>query len=121
VKFHHTLIHLAFFLLLVAGLTSSCDLISQRPAEIEAGFSRDEVLDALGEPDMVQDFILPDQPFFGPQEGLADIVPPGRVVEEWRYESEETIRLVWFTGEPEADREDWTVIATVSYPAGAVY
>ena len=115
------LICLQFALFLVAALVSSCSLNPQPPTKIEKGLSRDEVIVALGEPDQIQDFVLPDQPFFGPQEGLINIVPPGTTVEEWVYETSEEVLLVWFAGEPGEKREDWKVIETGRYPAGAVF
>ena len=99
----------------------SCSLDTSSSGEIEVGFSRDDVIDANGQPAAIQDFVLPDQPFFGPQESLASLLPPGVVVEEWVYELNGEILYVWFASESGEPREGWLVIATGIYPAGAVF
>jgi hypothetical protein len=65
--------------------------------------------------------ILPDHPFFGPQEGLANLVPPGTEFEEWVYEIGDEVLYVWFFGEADEPREDWLVLATARYPKDAVF
>jgi hypothetical protein len=75
----------------------------------------------LGEPDQTQDFKIPDGPFFGPQEGLADLVPSGTVIEEWIYEFGDEVLHVWFAGPVDEPREDWVVLDTANHPKDAVY
>lgn len=115
------MIRLQLELLLVAALVAGCASSAPPSTTVEQGSSRAEVRAALGEPDQIQEFVLPDQPFFGPQESLADILPSGTAVEEWAYKSGEEVLLVWFAADPGERREDWRVVETGSYPAGAVY
>lgn len=91
------------------------------PRSIQAGQTRVEVVEALGEPDGIGEFTVSDEPVFGPQEGLMSLVPSGTRVEEWRYVSEGAVRYIWFAGEPGSPREEWRVIDSAVYPADAVY
>ena len=90
-------------------------------SEIENGLSKDEVIASLGEPDQTREFILPDVPFFGPQESLVNLVAPGTVIEEWVYEIGDEVLYVWFSGEVDQLREDWLVLATARHPKDAVF
>jgi len=99
----------------------SCSPAGSPAGEVEVGFSREEVIEAVGQPDTTQEFTLPSEPFFGPQEGLANILAPGTLVEEWAYELNDEILYVWFASESGEPREDWPVVATGVYPAGAVF
>lgn len=107
-------------LFIVVALVS-CSPDAGSPDDVEVGFSREEVIEVMGQPAATQEFILPDQPFFGPQEGLANLLPAGVVVEEWVYELDGEILYVWFAGEPAELREGWKVVATGVYPEGAVF
>ena len=98
-----------------------CSWVSTPAPDISKGSSKDEVVASLGEPDEIQDFILPDQPFFGPQESLANLVPAGSTIEEWVYVIGDEVIYVWFTGEIGDDRETWLVIEIGRYPKDAVY
>ena len=69
----------------------------------------------------MNDFILPDGPFYGPQEALASVLSAGDSVEEWIYRRNGETQYVWFWGEPEVDEADWTVLMTATYPEDAVY
>jgi hypothetical protein len=104
----------------VIAFLVGCSPASTPPSEITQGSSKDDVIALYGEPDRTQEFILPSEPFFGPQEGLAKLVPPGTVIEEWAYEIGEEELYIWFTGEDEA-REEWLVLDLGRYPKGAVY
>ena len=108
-------------LILVLLAVASCSSTPSSPGEVEIGFSREEVIEVMGEPATTQDFVLPDQPFFGPQESLTSLLPPGTVVEEWVYELDEEVMYVWFAGKSNLPREEWLVIETGVYPAGAVF
>ena len=110
---------LLIFLVLLA--VASCSSTSSSSDEVEIGFSREGVIEVMGEPATIQDFILPDQPFFGPQESLANILPPGTVVEEWIYELDEEVMYVWFASDSDIPRDEWLVIETGLYPAGVVF
>jgi len=108
------------FLFLVVALVS-CSSDTASADDVEVGFSRQEVIETMGQPAATQEFMLPDQPFFGPQEGLASLLPPGTVVEEWVYELDGEILYVWFASESAEPREQWRVISTGIYPEGAVF
>jgi hypothetical protein len=115
------LIRVFFLSALAASLLSGCSGRVNDKREIEAGFSREEVTRILGDPDQVNEFIMPDGPFFGPQEGLTGLVPAGQLVEEWVYFVEGDARYVWFWEEPDQERDDWRVVLTSVYPKDAVY
>ena len=89
--------------------------------EILPGQTMAQVRAAAGEPDENQEFTLPSEPFFGPQERLANLLPAGTQVEEWRYLIEDEVTYVWFAGETGASRETWTVVDTATYPADVVW
>ena len=89
--------------------------------EVGEGLTRQEVLDVLGDPDEVQEFRVPDQPFFGPQEILTSLVPASSTVEEWVYWLDGELTYVWFSGEEDQGRDRWTVVATATYPEDAVF
>jgi hypothetical protein len=110
---------LLIFLVLLA--IANCSSATSSPDDVEIGFSRDEVIEVMGEPAMTQDFVLPDQPFFGPQESLANLLPPGTLVEEWIYELDEEVMYVWFASESNLPRAEWLVFETGVYPAGVVF
>ena len=74
----------AGFLLLMAFLIG-CSSASTTPSEIAQGSTKDDVIALYGKPDRTQEFILPEVPFFGPQESLINLVPPGTAIEEWVY------------------------------------
>ena len=111
-------------LLLVAG----CAPRSTAPATFEArfqtvvpGMAQAEVRTLLGAPGAQKLDILPEGPFFGPQEGIdpASLNPRGEY-DQWQYEDGDTIYLVWF-GDPALPQESWPVIGAASYPKGAVF
>ncbi len=89
--------------------------------EITQGSPKEDVIGLYGESDRTQEFIIPDEPFFGPQEGLIDLVPPGTLIEEWVYEIGDEELYIWFTGEDNEARENWLVLDLGRYPKGAVY
>jgi hypothetical protein len=100
---------------IIAIILVGCSPTSSVPSEIGRGSSKGDVIASLGEPDQTRDFILPDEPFFGPQESLVNLVPAGTAIEEWRYEIGDEVLYVWFTGEDDDLREDWLVLATARY------
>jgi hypothetical protein len=106
---------------IIAVVFVGCSPKSSIPSEIVKGSSKEDVIASLGEPNQTQDFILPDGPFFGPQESLVNLVPAGTVIEEWVYEIGDEVLYVWFTGEDDDLREDWLVLVTTRYPKDAVY
>ena len=108
-------------LALVALFGVSCSADEPTAGEVEVGFTRDKVVEIMGQPDATQEFILPNEPFFGPQEGLASLLPAGTLVEEWVYELDEEVLYVWFASETGEAQEEWLVVATAVYPAGAVF
>lgn len=106
---------------IIAIVLAGCSPTSSPPSEIGQGSSKAEVISSFGEPDQTQDFILPDEPFFGPQESLVNLVPAGTVIEEWVYEIGDEVLYVWFTGQDGDSRDDWLVLLTARYPKDAVY
>lgn len=108
-------------LILVAMGLAGCSQSTNPPVPIQPGFSRADVRANLGDPDEVKEFLLPEGPFYGPQESLVDLASPGTPIEEWIYQMGEEVQFVWFAGEPDQPIERWTVIETAIYPAGAVY
>jgi hypothetical protein len=102
------------------ALLVACSPASSALTEVTAGSSKEDVIALYGEPDRRQEFLIPDEPFFGPQEGLIDLVAPGTLVEEWVYEIGDEELYIWFAGESE-DREAWRVLALGRYPKDAVY
>lgn len=104
----------------VALLITSTGCPNNASRHIETGQTRDEVI-SVGKPDEIAEFTVPDGPFFGPQEGLANILGQGTIVEEWRYNSEGEVTYVWFATKSSEPRERWTVVNTATMPADAVY
>ena len=108
---------LIFLMAFIVG----CSPVSTPPTEITRGSSKEDVIALYGEPNRTQEFTLPEEPFFGPQEGLANLVSPGTVIEEWVYEIGDEELYIWFTGDNDVAREDWRVLDLGRYPKGAVY
>jgi hypothetical protein len=91
------------------------------PGEIQIGQTRDEVIAVVGDPDEITTFTIPDEPFFGPQESLTNLLEAGTLVEEWRYAFTKEVTYVWFATKSSEPREEWKVIDTATVPADAVY
>jgi hypothetical protein len=106
---------------ILAVVLVACSVTSSPPSEVGKGSSKGEVIASLGEPDQTQEFVLPDEPFFGPQESLVNLVPPGTAIEEWVYELGDEVLYVWFTGQVDEPLENWVVLDTARYPKDAVY
>ena len=115
------------FFLLSAALfipmigVAGCANTGSSETEVREGLTREEVLNALGDPAEVQEFRVPDEPFFGPQEILTSLVPAGATVVEWVYRMDGELTYIWFFGEAEQSRDSWTVVATATHPQDAVY
>ncbi len=106
------------------GLIMLIPACQPKPANkiaVTTGSSRAECRALLGEPGRVQEFKLPETPFFGPQESLTNLIPAGTLVEEWVYPVGEEELYVWFAGEEGKPRDQWRVIETARHSAGAVY
>jgi hypothetical protein len=110
-----------FLLTSLVAVTAGCAAEREATRQIQAGQTKEEVTASAGDPDEVKEFILPNEPFFGPQEGLAGLLPAGTLVEEWLYHSQGEVTYVWFVGEETEPREEWKVIDTAIYPDDAVY
>ncbi|HET6371234.1 MAG TPA: hypothetical protein VFG95_08555 [Nitrospiria bacterium] len=91
------------------------------PVAVDTGSMRADVRARMGEPEQVREFKLPEGPFFGPQESLAGLVPAGTLVEEWVYRVGNDELYVWFAGAEGEAKDQWRVLETARYPAGAVY
>ena len=61
-------------LILLMTFHVSCSLAATPALEVTNGSSKEDVIALYGEPVRTQEFIIPDEPFFGPQEGLIDLV-----------------------------------------------
>jgi protein-S-isoprenylcysteine O-methyltransferase Ste14 len=110
--------------LLVVGLAlllGGCRAGPGDAVDVAVGAGLEEVREQLGEPQREQDFIMPEVPFFGPQESLTDLVPAGTLVKEWVYSVGEEELYVWFASAQGAAPDLWRVVATGRYPAGAVF
>ena len=111
-------------LLLLAG----CGPGSMAPASFDAkfqtvvaGMTQAEVRTLLGAPAQQKLDVLPEGPFFGPQEGIDPAsLNPEREYDQWQYQRGNTIYLIWF-GDPKVPQDSWPVIGTTSYPKGAVF
>jgi len=118
-KCHYPCLFACVFLLLT--FIVGCSPTATSPAAIKQGSSKEDVIKLYGKPDRTQEFIIPDEPFFGPQENLIHLVPPGSAIEEWVYEAEDEELYIWFTGDSEEGRESWLVLDLGKYPKDAVY
>jgi hypothetical protein len=107
--------------LLFTMIFYGCSQVVGSIQEIQIGYTRQAVITIAGDPDEINDFVLPSTPFFGPQEGLVELIPAGTTVEEWRYISEKDVTYVWFAGEGGIPRADWTVIDFATYPLDAIF
>jgi hypothetical protein len=96
-------------------------LVSCQALSISPGDSPERVLSIMGEPTRTQDFLLPEAPFFGPQESLTGLIPAGALVKEWVYVQGDEETYVWFHCDQGEVGEDCSLIKTASYPVGAVY
>ena len=113
--------HFRLFLIVMSLLPGACAAGGADEIVIQIGATREEVRARLGEPKRVLEFNLPEAPFFGPQESLLDLIPPGTLVEEWVYAVGDEEFYVWFAGEEGQVKDEWRVIETGRYPIGAVY
>jgi hypothetical protein len=102
-------------------LLNACQLKIGNTGVINTGSSRADVLAMIGKPKRVQEFKLQETPFYGPQENLTNLIPARTLVEEWVYIKGEEELYVWFAGEEGQEKDQWRVIETARYPAGAVY
>lgn len=85
------------------------------------GMTRSEVRKRLGEPAAVRAGNLPKGPFWGPHEGIdINALNSLREYEEWRYEDEDSVYLIWF-GDRTKEKIAWRTIGKTSYPRGAVF
>jgi hypothetical protein len=107
-------------LLLLLACASS-RIFVQDFAGVKSGMSREQVRSILGEPEHLTRAVLPQSPFFGPQEALVHFLKPGASYEEWQYTDGETIYLIWFGSKQEEPQESWTVVTKFSYPKGVVF
>lgn len=114
------LLRVIYLSVLTISLLPGCNRRVNNQDEIEPGLSKGDVARILGDPSEVNEFVMPDGPFFGPQEGLTGLVPVGQTVEEWVYFVDGDARYIWFWGEGDQE-EAWRVVLTLVYPKDAVY
>jgi len=112
------IVRLPLFLLIVLAACSQQTITSDR---IEVGLSQSDVKSILGEPSKVQEFAMPEGPFFGPQEVLLELAEPGRAILEWVYEQGEAVLYIWFSGDPGRPTTSFRVIEFATFPNDAVF
>jgi hypothetical protein len=112
---------LIYLLVISTLLMAGCSRDQNPQVELKAGFTHQEVRRALGEPDEIQEFVMPNGAFFGPQEALSGLVLAGRPVEEWRYKLKDEVMYVWFYGDSTQGKDAWRLIATTIVPKDAIY
>ena len=83
--------------------------------------SRAQVRSIMGDPQHFTVAVLPQPPFFGPQESLVQFLKPSASFEEWQYTDGETIYLIWFGSAEEEPQESWTAVTKFSYPKDVVF
>ena len=105
-------------ILVVACVSRSFDV---RFAEVQPGYSRARVLDALGSPLSKAQDRLPKPPFWGPIEALDGVIEPGASFESWLYRHDRQDYVVFFSGRPKVPKDQWSVIGKTKYPTGAVF
>ena len=110
-----------FFAIGLLVFPVACRQDLEDASAIQIGSLRGEVRAQVGQPQRTQEFRLPEAPFFGPQEGLAGLIPPGTLVEEWVYTLDNDELYVWFAAEEGDAVGEWRVIETGRYPMGAVF
>jgi hypothetical protein len=120
IEIHRNFLLASVLFILVMGVVD-CSQTEDQSAKIQKGFTREDVKSKFGNPDEVNEFELPKVPFYGPQEGLVNLLDPGTLVEEWIYLLGEEVLFVWFAGEADQPIGSWSVIETATYPEGAVY
>jgi hypothetical protein len=96
-------------------------LVSCRAVSVSPGDSPDKVSRLLGEPTRTQNFLLPEAPFFGPQESLTGLIPAGTPVEEWVYVQAGEELYVWFRCDQGELEGKCSLVKSARYPVGAVY
>lgn len=89
----------------------------KRFEHLSPGRPATEVMAELGDPTRRGEFQMPEGPFWGPAEGITNLVEPGTDVEEWVYDVEGSSYYFWFTGPTNARR----LVATAVYPTDAVF
>ena len=112
---------LIYLLVLSALLMTGCLRAQHSQVELKAGLTHQEVRRVLGQPDEIQEFVMPNGAFFGPQEALSGLVPTGSLVEEWRYKLNDEVIYVWFYGDSSQGKDAWRLIATTIVPKDAIY
>jgi hypothetical protein len=113
--------HFGFYVIWMAVLLGACHARDGGSVAVDTGSMRADVRARWGEPERVREFKLPEGHFFGPQESLTGLIPAGTLVEEWVYRAGKEEMYVWFAGAEGEAKDQWRVIETGRYPAGAVY
>jgi hypothetical protein len=106
---------------LVLVILDACRVQPPQAATVSPGATPAQVRTLLGEPTRLQNFLLPEAPFFGPQESLTNLIPAGTPVEEWVYVQGNEELYVWFVCTQGSSEGECTVIESARYPVGAVY
>lgn len=101
--------------ILAAGLVA-CS-VSREPIHlrIEVGQTKQEIIDAVGEPDSKENIFKNVEYIFGPEEEFWDKIPMGAELEVWGYDDEGGHLNLYFVDG--SDRLDYKAFA----PEGVVY
>ena len=95
--------------------------LAQNFSSIQTGMSRQNVKSIMGKPERADVGVVPQPPFFGPQEALLGVLKPGASFEEWQYTDAENIYLIWFGSINDEPQDNWRVVTKFGYPKGAVF
>ena len=109
--------------LLLCILFSGCaqGTFHERFGRVKETMGREEVVRLLGEPDKKTDAVIPNGPFWGPQEYLTSILHANAPYEEWQYQRKKEIFLIWFGSVEPKPKRAWKVIGKNTYPEGTVF
>ena len=108
----------------VVSLSLACAstrTLEQNFSSIQTGMSRQNIKSIMGKPERADAGVVPQSPFFGPQEALLSVLKPGASFEEWQYTDAENIYLIWFGSINDEPQDKWGVVTKFGYPKGAVF
>jgi hypothetical protein len=117
------------FISILGVLLLAIVILAQFPKEsfidkfnlIEIGMGRQDVKNILGEAKSKKLNVLPNQPFWGPQEAIdTSLINNKREYEEWIYGNDKNIYYIWF-GDKQLKKDKWKVICSFMHEKGVVF
>jgi hypothetical protein len=93
----------------------------RRFTRVKPGMNKQRVLNLLKEPHDIVIAVLPEPPFWGPQESLVNIINPGTQYEQWRYVVARTDFLIFFGSADKIPRKEWKVLDKTYYSNNEVF